>query len=391
MYYSVATVMPQRAQRWDVFCSVIDNFGDAGVCWRLARQLVAEHALEVRLFVDALPALARIARPLDVTRDDQLVDGVRLRQWVGATSELSIADPGDTVIEAFGCGLPEPYLAAMATRDRQPAWINLEYLSAEAWIDGCHGLASRHPRRPLTRHFFFPGFTAASGGLLRERGLFARRDAFLADAKAHSELWHKLGIANPGKETTIVSLFCYPHAPVASLLDACAKCDQPILCLVPDGVAVSAIDAWSANVDVEQAITRGSLTLVRIPFLSQEDYDRLLWRCDINFVRGEDSFVRAQWAARPFVWQPYAQADNTHRLKLEAFLERYAERLPSDADTGLRAFGSAWNGEAETGASWDALMRARSELSAHAKSWAEGLAALPDLAGNLVKFSADRV
>ena len=143
--------------------------------------------------------------------------------------------------------------------------------------------------------------------------------------------------------------------------------------------------------DVEQAITRGSLTLVRIPFLSQEDYDRLLWRCDINFVRGEDSFVRAQWAARPFVWQPYAQADNTHRLKLEAFLERYAERLPSDADTGLRAFGSAWNGEAETGASWDALMRARSELSAHAKSWAEGLAALPDLAGNLVKFSADRV
>ena len=26
---------------WDIFCSVVDNFGDIGVTWRLARQLVA--------------------------------------------------------------------------------------------------------------------------------------------------------------------------------------------------------------------------------------------------------------------------------------------------------------------------------------------------------------
>jgi uncharacterized repeat protein (TIGR03837 family) len=388
LYYSVVNAMPQPTRRWDIFCSVIDNFGDAGVCWRLARQLVADHALEVRLFVDALPVLARMAPTLDPRREEQFVDGVQVRRWGGAQSESSVADPGDTVIEAFGCGLSESYLAAMAARDRQPLWINLEYLSAEAWIEGCHGLASRHPRLPLTRHFFFPGFTAASGGLLRERDLFIRRDAFLAEAKAQGELWHKLGATKPGVETTIVSLFCYPNAPVASLLGAWEKSDQPVLCLVPDGVAVSAFDVWSAG--AVKGITRGALTLIRFSFLSQEDYDRLLWQCDVNFVRGEDSFVRAQWAARPFVWQPYPQSEDAHRLKLEAFLERYVERVPLHAQGTLRALWSAWNGQTDRAGYWD-VRRARAELSAHARGWAEALAGLPDLAENLVRFCADRV
>ena len=153
--------MSQQRRRWDVFCCVIDNFGDAGVCWRLARQLVAEHGMEVRLFVDAPAAFGRIEPALDATRNDQLVQGVRVQRWGGPRQERSVADPGAVVIEAFGCGLPEPYLAAM-TGQHPPVWINLEYLSAEAWIEGCHGLASRHPRLPLTRHFFFPGFVISS-------------------------------------------------------------------------------------------------------------------------------------------------------------------------------------------------------------------------------------
>ncbi|MBY0444112.1 MAG: elongation factor P maturation arginine rhamnosyltransferase EarP, partial [Burkholderiales bacterium] len=38
--------------RWDIFCRVIDNYGDIGVCWRLARQLSFEHGFAVRLMVD---------------------------------------------------------------------------------------------------------------------------------------------------------------------------------------------------------------------------------------------------------------------------------------------------------------------------------------------------
>jgi uncharacterized repeat protein (TIGR03837 family) len=159
--------MPQHAHRWDIFCAVVDNYGDAGVCWRLARQLVSEHGLTVRLFVDTLPALARIAPVIQPARAQQIAHGVRVCHWEGPHGALAGIDPADTVIEAFGCGLPQSYLAAMTARDRQPAWINLEYLSAETWIGDCHGLPSRHPALPLTRHFFFPGFAPLSGGLLR--------------------------------------------------------------------------------------------------------------------------------------------------------------------------------------------------------------------------------
>src|SRR5215468_1625545 len=174
--------MPKQVQRWDVFCNVVDNYGDAGVCWRLARQLVAKHNLKVRLFVDAIPSLSRIAPAINASLDEQTVDGVLVCRWAGPQTEAVATDVANVVIEAFGCGLPPAYLAAMAARSPQPVWINLEYLSAEDWIESCHGLRSRHPRLPLTRYFFFPGFTASSGGLLCESDLFARRDEFRADA-----------------------------------------------------------------------------------------------------------------------------------------------------------------------------------------------------------------
>ena len=174
--------MPLPAPRWDIFCTVVDNFGDVGIAWRLARQLAGEHAIAARLFVDDMPALARLAPEIDAAMSEQCARGVDVLRWSGAKVDLA-AVSGEVVVEAFGCGLPPAYLAAMAARGRAPVWINLEYLSAESWIEGCHGLASRHPTLPLTRYFFFPGFTAQSGGLLRERDLFLRRDRFRADCR----------------------------------------------------------------------------------------------------------------------------------------------------------------------------------------------------------------
>jgi uncharacterized repeat protein (TIGR03837 family) len=385
--------MQQHVQRWHLFCSVIDNYGDAGVCWRLARQLVGEHRLAVRLFIDALPALSRVAHRIDPARDEQIVDGVNVRRWAGPQAEFPLVDVGDVVIEAFGCGLPSTYLDTMAARATQPLWINLEYLSAESWIDGCHGLPSRHPTLPLTRYFFFPGFTAASGGLLRERDLFARRDTFYADATAQAALWTALRVPRPGADVHVVSLFCYANAPVLRLLEAWSESTDPTLCLVPEGVAESALEAWSGSAvsSAGRLYSRGRLTVARIPFLDQDGYDQLLWTCHLNFVRGEDSFVRAQWAARPLVWQPYQQAENAHRLKLEASLDRYAASLEHHAAAALRAFCSAWNGEGDSGLPWERLSSALSLLSRYAQAWSAGLASMPDLATNLVKFCQSRV
>jgi uncharacterized repeat protein (TIGR03837 family) len=386
--------------RWDIFCSVVDNYGDVGVAWRLARQLVSEHGIAVRLFVDDLRALSRIASGVspgvDPARDENLVAGVRLQRWTRASDERVPDDPASVVVEAFGCGIPVRYAEAMVRLARPPAWIILEYLSAESWVGSHHGLASPHPRLPLDRHFFFPGFTPATGGLLRERGLLTRRDTFRSDPAALAEFWRRLGVAAV-RDAIVVSLFCYPDAPLPALLDAWADGDDSVVCVVPEGVAAGALDRWAEGKvpPPGQSLTRGRLTIASVPFLAQDDYDRLLWAADINFVRGEDSFVRAQWAERPFVWNAYAQAGNAHALKLDAFLSRYTDRIEPREAAALRSFSEAWNdtgdGASTVGALWAALAAVRSGLDKRARSWAHELARQADLASTLVKFVADRV
>lgn len=393
-------------RRWDIFCKVVDNYGDAGVAWRLARQLAAEHALEVTLWLDELAPLSRIAPGVTRGCARQEVAGVTLCHWVEPFAAGNAGELADVVVEAFGCGLPENYVAAMARRRPPPAWVILEYLSAEAWVDGTHGRASPHPRLPLPRQYWFPGFTADTGGLLRERGLLAARDAFRSDADAQQRFWHSLGFALPDPDEIRVSLFCYPNPMLAALFDGWADGNAPVTCIVPEGVAAGALDQWTGgNVPHAGApFRRGRLSIRTIPFLSQDDYDRLLWLCACNFVRGEDSFVRAQWAARPFVWHIYPQAEGAHWRKLDAFLDRYAAGLDRPAAGALTRFWRTWNGAGDArppdagppdagpiGASWLEFAAARPHLQRHADAWAAALASGPDLATGLVRWAMNQV
>ncbi|HEY1461044.1 MAG TPA: elongation factor P maturation arginine rhamnosyltransferase EarP [Casimicrobiaceae bacterium] len=372
-------------KRWDIFCSVVDNYGDVGVALRLARQLATEHAIAPRLYIDDRAQMLRMA--------PDGASGLDVLDWKGAAGPWR-ADaahaPADSVVEAFGCGLPAAYLDAMQAKPMPPPWINLEYLSAEPWVDDHHGLASPQPQRPLTRHFFFPGFTADSGGLLRERGLLADRDAFVADASARAALWRFLGIDPPHPRALLVSLFCYPTPALPALLDAWSNGNAPVACIVAEGVAERAIDAWAgAPLHLPgAACQRGQLVVSRAHFSSQNTYDRLLWACDFNVVRGEDSFVRALWAARPMVWHAYVQAGGAHLAKLDAFLARYEQGLPADVSFVNRTFAGAWNRDDGTAvaAAWPAMQASLPALSAHARQWASELGAQTDLATRLVRF-----
>lgn len=371
--------------KFDIFCQVIDNYGDIGICWRLARQLHQEHGVAVRLWVDDLQSLQRLCPEADPALDAQLLSGIEIRRW---NKDFVPIPPADVVIEGFGCALPETYLQAMAGRPRAPVWINLEYLSGETWIDGCHGLPSPHPRLPLTKYFFFPGFSPASGGLLRERGLIERREQLQQNPAA---LWQRLGITPPGPAQTTVSLFCYDNAPISGLLNAWHQAGAPLRCLMPAGRGLSGVAAWfgRSGVAAGERLSRGNLQLEALPFLRQEDYDLLLWACDCNFVRGEDSFVRAQWAGRPLVWQAYVQEEDTHQLKLAAFLDRYGAALDPAAAQALRRMHLAWNGPAAP--DWQAFRAQLPALQKHAAAWAAVLAQAPDLASNLVIFCKNRV
>jgi uncharacterized repeat protein (TIGR03837 family) len=124
---------------WDIFCRVIDNYGDIGVCWRLARQLADEHGKKVRLWVDDLSPLKQLCPEIDTNSERQFWQEIEIIHW---TEKLTADRVADVVIEAFACDVPEVYLQKMAAASPKPSWINLEYLTAESWAEDCHSMAS---------------------------------------------------------------------------------------------------------------------------------------------------------------------------------------------------------------------------------------------------------
>ena len=315
---------------------------------------------------------------------------IRDSRWRGQDGVHGAADVADIVIEFFACDIPPGYIAAMAECAPRPVWFNLEGLTAEEWVEGCHRLTSPHPRLPLTKHFFFPGFTDKTGGLLREAALESERLAFQSDPAAMTAFLAGLGVTARELAATRVSLFCYPHAPVAALFDAWRQGGEATVCLVPEGVAAEAVQAFLGGAATAgAAATRGALTVRVLPFVPQPDYDKLLWACDLNFVRGEDSFVRAQWAGKPFVWHIYPQDENLHHKKLRAFLQRYAAGLPA-----LERFSLDWNGapvaegQGDSPRLWRAFHGEMPQMAARAEEWRQQMLANGDLADNLMRFAA---
>jgi uncharacterized repeat protein (TIGR03837 family) len=323
---------------WDVFCSVIDNFGDLGVCWRLCADLAAR-GHSVRLWVDDASPLQWMA-PGAV---DGIWPGIQVRGWEQSKDATQLANlrPADVWIEGFGCEIAPEFIAhhAHSTRAsgqfpaRHPVWINLEYLSAESFVERAHGLPSpvmSGPAKGWTKHFFYPGFTAHTGGLLREPDLLQRQQVF-AQPERRAAWLAQLGIAAAAGETR-VSLFCYEPAALPALLAQLDALPTPTRLLVTAGRASAAVQKATANGPALQ-----QLRISYLPTLTQGDFDHLLWACDLNCVRGEDSVVRALWAGKPLVWQIYPQEDAAHVPKLDAFLDML------DASPSLRAFHHAWN------------------------------------------------
>ena len=308
--------------RWDIFCQVIDNYGDLGVCWRLASQLGAR-GQQVRLWVDDARALSWMA--------PQGSPGVQVLPW---PQQAPADGVGDVLIEAFGCEITPEFIAACAYQQRaggqKTLWINLEYLSAESYVERCHRLPSpvmSGPGAGLTRWFFYPGFTPATGGLLREPDLLQRQQHFHTHQRAAWRVRH--GVA---PEALAISLFCYEPALLPAWLMQLAQ--RP----AQGGTAAHLlVTAGRASAAVAAAAPT-QLATSQLAHCSQTAFDELLWACDLNCVRGEDSLVRALWAGQPLVWHIYPQHDDAHHAKLQAFLD-WLQAPPS-----LRQFHWLWNG-----------------------------------------------
>lgn len=347
------------ASRWDIYCRVIDNHGDIGVCWRLACDLAAR-GNNVRLWVDDASALAWMA--------PGGAPGVRVLAWPESAHD---DEPGDVVIEAFGCELPEFVVDRMAARTPPPVWINLEYLSAETFVERSHRMLSPQ-RSGLRKWFFYPGFTERTGGLIREDDLLLRRQNFDATAWLHSH-----GIT-PQAGERIVSLFCYEQPALPALLEHLAL--RPTLLLATAGHTAVQVGQL-----LGPSLQRGASRAVLLPPLPQTDYDHLLWASDLNLVRGEDSFVRAQWAGKPFVWQIYPQADGADAVKLQAFLGRFLKTADAALAAGIRETWAVWNGAPMP---WP-IEPCASTWQGHCLSWRNSLTGQSDLACQLIGFAAE--
>ncbi len=181
----------------DLYCRVVDNFGDAGICWRLARQLALEHGVSVRLIIDKPEYVSRLEHGVSDSTTPIRLAGVEVLDWSAAPSPDSLPA---VVIAAFQCRLPSQ-LENVLNRPRfdgQPLWINLDYLSAEAWVDDAHGLPSHKPSGG-TEWFFIPGFTDRSGGLIREADkLMPGREQMQQDHEQDHEQATNRARARPG-------------------------------------------------------------------------------------------------------------------------------------------------------------------------------------------------
>lgn len=302
----------------DIFCRVIDNFGDIGVCWRLAQSLSTDS--KIRLWVDDLHSFKKIEPALDPSLRQQRLKGLEIHHWHEQITEWQAAE---LVIEAFACELPEAYLEAMKNQTR--CWLNLDYLSAEKWVEDFH-LQPSIQANGVPKYFFFPGFTKKTGGLLRHHKI-------INNAQEKSEY---LKYLLPGqaytfyldKKPVLINLFCYPHAPIEALLRS-----------LPEGRETMIIAAKSVAPQLESIAKElnSKVYIQRLNFIVQADYDCLLQVADINLIRGEDSFVQAHWAAKPMLWHIYKQDEEQHLVKLNAWLEAI------NAPSWLRQLNCLWN------------------------------------------------
>ena len=386
-----------------IFCSVVDNFGDIGICWRLARQLAHEHQWQVQLYVDDLASFAKICPQVKVDVASQTIFGIQVVLWhtdlvegwqADFTEQADLATP-DVVIEALACTVPEAYLQRVAKQNPQALWLNFEYLSAEDWVEGCHGLPSPQSQVPLTKYFFFPGFTSATGGLLRERDIVQQAQNLQHDSNAQAAFWQKIGIDDALAYQRRISLFAYGQANIASWLTQLQLDNLRTLLLVPQGVLAEQICSIYPELASQQtAIKRlalGQLTIMVMPFIAQQDYDLLLACCDINFVRGEDSVIRAHWAGRPFIWQIYRQEEQAHRQKLNDFLAKQLALATPELGALLQKAHDLWDLELDFAEIWPEYLNNIDEIQKHTLNWQQFLTQQQDLASNLVRFAEKKL
>ena len=344
----------------DIFCDVIDHFGDIGFCWRLSQSLEQNTSWLIRLWINDMSKFKRLAKKTNSSR-------LQVMSW--DQQNISKTHPASIVIAAFSCQIPSAYLEKMRTQDH--LWINLEYLSAETWTADFHGKpskkASSNTPSPV---YFFPGFDQETGGLLQ----------FIEQKKPTKNLAEHLRIF----------MFCYPSERLEKLIQIWSNSTSMTHCFLADPIHLKALSpGLGLTLEPGQTFTIGNLTLNCLPYLTQKKFDALMQDCDVIFCRGEDSFLQSQWLSKPVIWHIYPQTENIHEKKLQAFLSLYTATLTGATKRSLTNLWHNWNNMRDPQLleqDWQTYQATLPQLATHAQAWTKKIEQLPKLTSKLIEF-----
>lgn len=314
----------------DIFCEIIDNYGDIGVVYRTAKELQKIFPKsKIRVFLNRLDEFKKInSQVLDLP--SQNIDGIEYITFDYLRDNANELLTAQVIIEAFGCQIPEEYMEI--AYDNSELLINLEYLSAEDWIEDFHLQSSPLGRGKLKKVFFMPGFTEKSGGVITDSNYLERIQRVLEN----KEFYEKKYLSDiEDRENKIVgTLFSYEKN-FTPLLEDLKKLDKDVVILAMGEKTQDSLRKILKNFSIEDfrnSLKYGKIEIRFLNFLNQEEYEELINIVDFNFVRGEDSFIRAVLTGKPYMWHIYCQEEYAHMDKIEGFLDKYRRVIENFSD-----------------------------------------------------------
>lgn len=387
----------------DLFCTVIDNYGDAGVTYRLA-QIMIKIGYTVNLFIDNFSVIKKLntnikdysinvqgISSVQEIKEQQISQKLTLRYWIPEDStkynEEAYRDfsytPSQIIIETFQCKLPKEITK---TFTHNTVWINLEYLSAEKWVEDCHKLQSFQINN-IKKYFFFPGFTAKTGCLNYDEN-FAKITKNEALCNTINEFKNDSNISEDIKKMFKVLIFTYENKALIPLLRAIIKNRPNSIFFLPKGKSTQYLE----NNKIFNQLLKDHPTVKTVKFemINQEKFDDLMKAMDLNVVRGEDSFAQANITGTPFLWHIYPQDEDTHLIKLKAFTDIYAENCTDELRITIeKAFFSLNQSdkeEKETLSNFNNFMIKYKEICTLSAKWSDHLLKMGNLGRQLDSF-----
>ena len=314
----------------DIFCEIIDNYGDIGVVYRLAKEMDKIFPdSKVRVFLNRLEEFKSINSnvvdsPIQIIENIEYITFDYLKENIGKFSASQV------IIEAFGCKIPEEYMDI--AYENSDLLINLEYLSAEDWIEDFHLQSSPLGRGKLKKVFFMPGFTERSGGVIADSNYLDRIKKVFENKDFYTKKY--LSEIEDRDSKIVGTLFSYEKN-FTTLFEDLKKLDRDVVILAmgeKTQESLKKIFKKNSREDFRNFIKYGKIEVRFLDFLNQEEYEELINVVDFNFVRGEDSFIRAILTGKPFMWHIYCQEDYAHMDKIEGFLDKYKKVIKDFVD-----------------------------------------------------------